>query len=114
MRPFILHTLLLIACVVSACHSLEVGENYAIRADDQDWLNSLFYLPATPRVRKEYRMLSDDERRKFHSAIIKMKQDRVSKEELLTKTFTYINTPHNQVRVCYCRHCFDWRLKVSF
>lgn len=66
-------------CLVASTVAMEVGENYAIKPADQDWLTSLFYIPATPRVRKEYRMLTDEERDRFHGAIIKMKKDRVIK-----------------------------------
>lgn len=42
-----------------------------------NWLNSLFYLPLDGelRVRKEYRMLTDQERNNFHNAIVLLKQD---------------------------------------
>lgn len=45
-----------------------------------NWLNSLFYLPPEGelRVRKEYRMLTDQERNNFHNAIRLLKQDTVS------------------------------------
>ena len=56
----------------------EIGEDNPISPGDQEWLNSLFYLPETPRVRKEYRMLTDKERRTFHNAFLKLKQDKVS------------------------------------
>ena len=69
---------LLCLLVINPLHALEVGENYAIRPQDQEWLTSLFYIPTSPRVRKEYRMLSDTERENFHGAILKMKDDRVS------------------------------------
>ncbi|XP_052232072.1 putative tyrosinase-like protein tyr-1 [Dreissena polymorpha] len=42
-----------------------------------NWLNSLFYLPPEGeiRIRKEYRVLSDQERNNFHNAIRLLKQD---------------------------------------
>jgi hypothetical protein len=43
------------------------------------WMNGLFYLPRGNelRVRKEYRLLSDEERRNYHQAILLLKNDRV-------------------------------------
>uniref|UniRef100_A0A8W8JXK3 Tyrosinase copper-binding domain-containing protein n=1 Tax=Magallana gigas TaxID=29159 RepID=A0A8W8JXK3_MAGGI len=42
------------------------------------WMNGLFYLPRGNelRVRKEYRLLSDEERRSYHQAILLLKNDR--------------------------------------
>jgi len=44
-----------------------------------NWLNSLFYLPPEGelRVRKEYRMLTDQERNNFHNSVRLLKQDTV-------------------------------------
>ncbi|KAL4233985.1 hypothetical protein ACF0H5_005640 [Mactra antiquata] len=54
---------------------IEVGNDYLIDSVGQEWLNSLFYIPTEPRVRREYRMISDEERFQLHDALVKMKND---------------------------------------
>lgn len=55
----------------------EVAEDNPIDLQGQRWLNTLFKLPEGPRTRKEYRLLTDEERYRFHDAIIRMRNDTV-------------------------------------
>ncbi|XP_045191870.2 uncharacterized protein LOC123548569 [Mercenaria mercenaria] len=66
----------LLCLLMVTIETKEVGDDYSIRESDQKWLDSLFYLPTEPRVRKEYRMLTDEERYQFNDAFVKMKNDR--------------------------------------
>ena len=70
--------LTLLSCLLIAmCHA-EIGEDNSISTDNLEWLNSLFNLPETRRIRKEYRMLTEEERNLFNGAFLKLKQDKVS------------------------------------
>ena len=53
---------------------------FPLTKKDVDWLNSLFELPNDNelRIRKEYRMLTEDEREALHRAINTLKNDTVS------------------------------------
>jgi hypothetical protein len=80
---------LLLCLLFVAIETKEVGEDFPIRESDQEWLNSLFYLPSEPRVRKEYRMLTEEERTQFNDAFVKMKNDRVKDNvDILLKAST--------------------------
>ena len=56
----------------------EVAEDDPIGTRGQKWLNTLFKIPDKPRIRKEYRLLTDEERKIYHDAFIQMKNDTVS------------------------------------
>ena len=55
----------------------EIAEDNPIDIPGQKWLNSLFKLPEGPRIRKEYRLLTDEEREKYHDAFKQLKNDKV-------------------------------------
>ncbi|KAK3581167.1 hypothetical protein CHS0354_024700 [Potamilus streckersoni] len=52
-----------------------IGVEYSISKKDQEWLNNLFRFPDRPRTRKEYRMMTDEERHNFHKAFHLMRND---------------------------------------
>ena len=56
----------------------EVAEDNPINEKGQQWLNTLFKIPDKPRIRKEYRLLTDEEREIYHDAFIQMKNDTVN------------------------------------
>lgn len=66
--------------LIAKATGLEVGVNFPIRPQDQAWLDTLFYIPREPRVRREYRMLTQDQRDTFHQAFVALKNDKVCRE----------------------------------
>ncbi|KAH3768626.1 hypothetical protein DPMN_169846 [Dreissena polymorpha] len=63
--------------------AVEVGVNFPIRPQDQAWIDTLFYIPREPRVRREYRMLTEEQRNTFHQAFVALKNDTVCTENVL-------------------------------
>jgi len=59
-----------------------MGHN--VTRDTRDYLDRLLQIALDtgkeqfPRIRKEYRMLTQDERERFHKAILELKKDTVS------------------------------------
>ena len=70
-------TLLLILCSIPGPVAREVAEDTPIDPEGQKWLNTLFKLPEGPRIRKEYRLLTDEERARYHDAFIQLRNDKV-------------------------------------
>nr|AHZ34287.1 tyrosinase A2 [Pinctada maxima] len=75
--PSLLQILYLILAVFPLCRLQQRSVNN-LNPRFIMWMNSLFYIPndRNLRVRKEYRMLSDAERRDYNRAIILLKNDR--------------------------------------
>lgn len=66
---------------------------------DITWLNSLFSLPeeGETRGRKEYRLLTEEEREDFHKAVNMLKNDTVAIQILENFTIDYQNLIFNYV-----------------
>lgn len=66
---------------------------------DITWLNSLFSLPeeGETRERKEYRLLTEEEREDFHKAVNMLKNDTVAIQILENFTIDYQNLIFNYV-----------------
>lgn len=66
---------------------------------DVTWLNSLFSLPeeGETRERKEYRLLTEEEREYFHRAVNMLKNDTVAIHILKNFTIDYQNLIFNYV-----------------
>ena len=72
-----LFTWLLILGSILGPAAREVAEDNPIDLKGQKWLNSLFTIPEGPRIRKEYRLLTDEERARYHDAFIQLRNDTV-------------------------------------
>ena len=76
MAPFI--ALLLFLGSIPGLAAREVAEDTPIDPEGQKWLNSLFKIPESPRIRKEYRLLTDKERERYHDAFVQLRNDKVN------------------------------------
>ena len=72
-----MYQLLLFSLVILGPAFGEIAEDNPIDIPGQKWLNSLFKLPEGTRIRKEYRLLTDEEREKYHDAFKQLKNDKV-------------------------------------
>lgn len=74
----VLHVLILFLAIFPISR-LQIRTQTNANSRFVQWMNGLFYLPRGNelRVRKEYRLLSDEERRNYHQAILLLKNDRV-------------------------------------
>ena len=78
--PSLVQILYLILAIFPLCRLQQNNNRSNLNPRFIVWMNSLFYIPndRNVRVRKEYRLMTDTERRDYHRAIIMLKNDRVS------------------------------------
>ncbi|XP_069113593.1 putative tyrosinase-like protein tyr-1 [Argopecten irradians] len=78
--PSIYAILYLVLAVFPLCHfqTSTRSRSLALNPEFVRWINTLFYLPPEGqlRYRKEYRLLTDQERGDFHRALLMLKEDR--------------------------------------
>lgn len=105
----VLHVLILFLAIFPISR-LQIRTQTNANSRFVQWMNGLFYLPRGNelRVRKEYRLLSDEERRNYHQAILLLKNDRVHS---IIHTIMVSNTCPPNFIIPWKFHCFIWVIR---
>jgi hypothetical protein len=94
----------------------QMGHN--VTRETRDYLDRLLQIAVDsidtqfPRIRKEYRMMSDAERDRFHKAILALKEDTVKDKLGFLFSFLFLSqnqNDHLNISRCNCiSHCLKW------